>query len=61
MVVLTASRELKMLAVRVVLNLLIQCSDTTIAGYLTSIVAEIHPYPDFEAHYLLRMASTSAK
>ena len=48
MVELTAGREVKMLDVRVVLNLLIQCSDNTIAGYSISIVVEIHMYADLE-------------
>ena len=32
-----------------VLSLLIQCSDTTIAGHLTSIAAELHMYADLKA------------
>ena len=43
-----------MLDVKVVLNLLIKCSDTTIAGYLTSIAAEIHKYADLEAYIIAK-------
>ena len=39
---------MRMLDVRVVVNLLIQYSYTTIAGYLTSIEAKIHTYADLK-------------
>ena len=36
------------LDVSIVSNLLIQCSDMTIASYLTSVMADIHTYADLE-------------
>ena len=50
MVALTAGREVGMLDMGVVLNLLLQCSNSTIAGYLTRIVIKIHMYADCEVH-----------
>ena len=49
MVALSARRELGVLDMRVVLSLLIQCSDTTISGYFTIISAKIHTYDDLKA------------
>ena len=37
----TSRKEIRMLDVNFVLNLLIQCSDTSIASYLTSIILDV--------------------
>ena len=61
MVALITKREVRMLHLRVVLNLLIQCSYSTTTGYLTSLVAEIYTYADFEARMITKYVSKSAK
>ena len=43
-----------MLDMRLALNLLIQCKDTTITRYLTSIEAETHMYADFQVHMIAK-------
>ena len=47
-VALTAGQDVTQLDVSIVSNLLIQCSGTTIASYLTSVMADIHTYADLE-------------
>ena len=49
MVALTVGRKVGLLDVRVVFNLLIQCRNITITGYLTSIGTENHMYTGLEA------------
>ena len=38
----------------IVSNLLVQCSDTTIASYLTSIMADIHTYANLETKMIAK-------
>ena len=53
-VALTAGRDVTQLDVSIVSNLLIQCSDTTIASYLTSVIADIHTYADLETKIIAK-------
>ena len=61
MVALTAGRKVGMLDIREVLKFLSPCNDTVIAGYLTSITAEIHTYADFEACMIAKYGKHNAK
>ena len=47
-IALIAGQNVTQLDVSIVSNLLIQCSDMTIASYLTSVMADIHTYADLE-------------
>ena len=53
-VALTAGQDVTQLDVSIVSNLLIQCSDTTIASYLTSVMADIHTYADLKTKIIVK-------
>ena len=53
-VALTAGQDETQLDVSIVSNLLIQCSDTTIASYLTSVMADMHTYTDLETKIIAK-------
>ena len=53
-VALTAGQVVTQLDVSIVSNLLIQCSDMTIASYLTSVMADIHTYADLETKMIAK-------
>ena len=58
-VVLTAGQDVTQLDVSIVSNLLIQCSDATIASYLTSLVANIHTETDLETKMIAKYGKYS--
>ena len=50
-----------MLRVNVVLNLLIQCSDTIIASYLTSIMLDVTTFSELEATTIAKYGKIGVK